>query len=623
MASTYSPSLKLELIGNGDQSGVWGTTTNKNLGTLLEQAVTGVQSIVMTNADYTLTNFNGTSDEARNAVLVVTGTNAAIRKIITPLVNKTYIVYNNTTGGFAITIGGATGNAATIPNGVTTSVYCDGTNFYTGLSGSTGSFIVNGALTATDITATGNFSAANSVLTAYGAAVVTGSIANSTLTVTAVSSGVLAVGQSITGTGIAANTSITAFGTGTGGVGTYAVSTFPTVNPTGSITITGAAGTSFTNPYTTGNLSTSGNLSVGGTANITGNTTMGGTAAITGNTTIGGTATIGGNTAITGTLSATQDGTFTGTGQLTIPAGTTGQRSALPTVGMTRYNRTTNVYESYVGVAGQTISTITFVATTATLTTSSVHGLSSGNVITVSGASPSNYNGTYSITVTGTSTFTYVMATAPATNATVVGTYTSGSWSSYNGVDNIATAVGQVPFSTNGTTFTPTAKIVRGTVNAGGTNPFPTSGGPTVVDFTGIPSWVKRITVFFQDVSTSGSSAYQIQIGPSGGIENTGYVSQTFAAQATAASSAATVLTSGFAIISANVSTYLYSGSITITNIQGNTWIENGLLVNTTAVRGSLSSGTKSLAGVLTQIRITTVNGTDTFDAGSINILYE
>jgi hypothetical protein len=615
MASTYSPSLKLELIGNGDQSGVWGTTTNKNLGTLLEQAVTGVQSIVMTNADYTLTNFNGTSDEARNAVLVVTGTNGAIRKIITPLVNKTYIVYNNTIGGFAITIGGATGNAATIPNGVTTSVYCDGTNFYTGLSGSTGSFTVNGALTATDITATGNFSAANSVLTAYGAAVVTGSIANSTLTVTAVSSGVLAVGQSITGTGIAANTSITAFGTGTGGVGTYAVSTFPTVNPTGSITITGAAGTSFTNPYTTGNLSTSGNLSVGGTANITGNTTMGGTAAITGNTTIGGTATIGGNTAITGTLSATQDGTFTGTGQLTIPAGTTGQRSALPTVGMTRYNRTTNVYESYVGVAGQTISTITFVATTATLTTSSAHGLSSGNVITVSGASPSNYNGTYSITVTGTSTFTYVMATAPATNATVVGTYTSGSWSSYNGVDNIATAVGQVPFSTNGTTFTPTAKIVRGTAVAS------TSG--TSIDFTGIPSWVKRITVFFQDVSTSGSSAYQIQIGPSGGIENTGYVSQTFAAQATAASSAATVLTSGFAIISANASTYLYSGSITITNIQGNTWIESGLLVNTTAVRGSLSSGTKSLAGVLTQIRITTVNGTDTFDSGSINILYE
>jgi hypothetical protein len=137
---------------------------------------------------------------------------------------------------------------------------------------------------------------------------------------------------------------------------------------------------------------------------------------------------MGGAAAIAGILSAAQDVTFTGTGQLTVPAGTTGQRSALPTVGMTRYNRTTNVYESYVGVAGQTISSITFVTTTATLTTSSVHGLSSGDVVTISGASPSNYNGTYSITVTGTSTFTYVMATAPLTNATVVGTYTSGAW---------------------------------------------------------------------------------------------------------------------------------------------------------------------------------------------------
>jgi hypothetical protein len=147
MASTYSTSLKLELIGNGDQSGVWGTTTNKNLGTLLEQAITGVQSIGMANADRTLTNFNGTSDEARNAVLVVTGTNVAVWKVIAPLVKKTYIVYNNTTGGQSITIGGATGNVATIPNGVTTLVYCDGTNFFNGFTGLTGNFTITGNAT--------------------------------------------------------------------------------------------------------------------------------------------------------------------------------------------------------------------------------------------------------------------------------------------------------------------------------------------------------------------------------------------------------------------------------------------------------------------------------------------
>jgi len=79
---TYSTSLKLALIGDGDQSGIWGQTTNTNLGTLLEQAITGVQSITMVDANYTLTNFNGTLDEARNAVLIVTGTNSAVPAIL-------------------------------------------------------------------------------------------------------------------------------------------------------------------------------------------------------------------------------------------------------------------------------------------------------------------------------------------------------------------------------------------------------------------------------------------------------------------------------------------------------------------------------------------------------------
>jgi len=147
MASSFSPSLKIELIGNGDQSGTWGTTTNNNLGTILEQAITGVQTITMVNADYTLTSFNGVSDEARNAVLVATGTNSAIRQIICPLVEKLYVIYNNTTGGFAITIGGLTGSIVTVPNGTTAQVYCDGTNFFSSQTGSAGNFNINGNLT--------------------------------------------------------------------------------------------------------------------------------------------------------------------------------------------------------------------------------------------------------------------------------------------------------------------------------------------------------------------------------------------------------------------------------------------------------------------------------------------
>lgn len=130
MASTYSTSLKLELIGNGDQSGTWGTTTNTNLGTLLEQAITGVQAITMVNADYTLTDFNGASDEARNAVLVLGGTNSAIRNVIAPAVNKLYVIKNATVGGYAVRIKTSTSTGVSIPSGSTLSVYCDGTEFY-------------------------------------------------------------------------------------------------------------------------------------------------------------------------------------------------------------------------------------------------------------------------------------------------------------------------------------------------------------------------------------------------------------------------------------------------------------------------------------------------------------
>ena len=129
MPSTYSPSLRIELPGSGEQSGVWGTTTNNNLGTLLEQSIAGVQAITMTDANYTLSNYNGVSDEARKAVLVVSGTNAAVRDIIAPLTPKVYTIKNNTTGGFAINIRAPSGSSVSIPNGVTSSVYCDGSNF--------------------------------------------------------------------------------------------------------------------------------------------------------------------------------------------------------------------------------------------------------------------------------------------------------------------------------------------------------------------------------------------------------------------------------------------------------------------------------------------------------------
>lgn len=183
MASTFSPTLRIELIGDGDQSGIWGQTTNTNLGTLLEQAITGVVNITMLDANYTLTSFNGVSDEARNVVLVLGGTNAAVRDVIAPLVEKLYVVRNSTVGGFAVNIRAATGSSVSVPNGATVWVYCDGTNFNAINTESVGNFEVNGNLTVTGntnaaaATYTGNVAALNlstANLTATGAISATG-----------------------------------------------------------------------------------------------------------------------------------------------------------------------------------------------------------------------------------------------------------------------------------------------------------------------------------------------------------------------------------------------------------------------------------------------------------------
>jgi hypothetical protein len=144
----------------------------------------------------------------------------------------------------------------------------------------------------------------------------------------------------------------------------------------------------------------------------------------------------------------------------------------------------------------------------------------------------------------------------------------------------------------------------------------------TSVDFTGIPAWVKRITVMFSGVSTSGTSVPLIQLGDSGGIENTGY-SGTSSNITTAVTTAS--YTTGFGIGSANASTQLKGGSIILTLIDSasNLWAASGVIGRGDADGTAVTGGYKALSSVLTQIRITTVNCTDTFDAGSINIIYE
>lgn len=233
MASTYSPTLRIELIGNGDQSGTWGDTTNINLGTLIEAAITGVQPITMSDANYTLTAFNGLPDEARNAVLVVTGTNTAIRSIIAPAVEKTYVVKNGTTGGYGVTIRTSSGTGITIPASATQIVYCDGTEFYlaasqTTVAAGTGISVATAGVTAT-VTNTGVTSAVAG--TGVGVSGATGAV---TFTNTGVTSAVAGTGVSVSGaTGAVtiANTGVTALA-GSSGITASASTGSVTVSPT-------------------------------------------------------------------------------------------------------------------------------------------------------------------------------------------------------------------------------------------------------------------------------------------------------------------------------------------------------------------------------------------------------
>ena len=129
MPSNYNNALRLEIIDNGEQAGNWGTTTNTNLGTLLVQAITGVESIPMIGST-TLTIGNGVADQARNAVLVLTGTLASAADLIIPAVEKVYFVKNSTSGGQIVTVKTSSGTGVAIANGYTQCVYCDGTDTY-------------------------------------------------------------------------------------------------------------------------------------------------------------------------------------------------------------------------------------------------------------------------------------------------------------------------------------------------------------------------------------------------------------------------------------------------------------------------------------------------------------
>jgi hypothetical protein len=241
MASTYSP-LKIELIGTGDQSGTWGVTTNTNLGTAIEEAITGSADVAFSSADVTLTLTNtNTSQTARNLRLNLTGTSGGARNLTVPNIEKFYIVANGLADD--VTVKNSTGTTYTVPAGTTGQVFSTGTGIKAGSSFFEGELLSSAAF------------------------ILGGAIENT---------------------------------------------------PIGSVT-----------------------KSTGGFTDLT----------TTGNTTLGNASgdTI---TANAGTLNIPNNLVFNGTGSVTLPNGTTGQQPSPPTVGMIRYNSSTDSFEGYTTAKG-------------------------------------------------------------------------------------------------------------------------------------------------------------------------------------------------------------------------------------------------------------------------------
>lgn len=289
MPSTYSPNLRIELIATGEQSGTWGTTTNTNLGTLIEDAIAGYVSVSITSADQALTANNGSADQSRNMVINLTTTTTANFNVYIPPADKYYVIRNASayiaTIYCSTVLGNTTaaGTGVAVAAGTTTIIFADGTNVRTAIDATAGNLTVGGNLSVNGNTTLGNASGDSITLT--------GTVASNVLftdnTYDIGASGATRPRSMFLGTNLTVG-SLTS----------------------GRVTFAGASGL----------LSDSSNLTWNGT-------TLG----------------------VTGAITVSANSSFTSTGALLISKGTTGEQPGSPATGMIRYNTTTNQFEGYSG----------------------------------------------------------------------------------------------------------------------------------------------------------------------------------------------------------------------------------------------------------------------------------
>lgn len=352
MASTYSTNLGIELIGTGDQSGSWGTTTNRNLGTLIEEAICGYASVAITDSTTatTISISNGATSSARHFVLELTGTLTANRTLVVPTIEKPYLIYNNTVDGFSVTVKTLTGIGVTIPHNAKRWVMVDGTNVVDMLTDLPSGATVNGSAILT--ASTGSYNGANATFTGTVTggilAAGNGTVGNPSISFTSdPNTGIYRTAEG--STGISSNGTLRAdFNTtGTSLTGTFSVSGAATLGSTlsvsGTSTFTGLA--TFNGGTAMSSATVTNSLGVGTTLNVTGAAAL------------GSTLTVGGNFTATGLASfantVTTTSAFRCNGSVSVPAYSFVNA---PTTGMYWDSANSRIGWAYAGVDRMTLS---------------------------------------------------------------------------------------------------------------------------------------------------------------------------------------------------------------------------------------------------------------------------